>query len=330
MKLTYRKHLLLLLFSTKQGESVVKADEQRKCIVARKLESNYASLPSIVCDDFFNRYANCVFPNSSSKINRQQVAKTNGDETKPCKQVKVCCQISEVDESRPGNKLIRRKLTKLKEEEEEEEDDEEGEDEDEDRVDAQEENLEDEEDGNEGEINCDRKSKSSNSMSGYNRDSISGRRRTDCSNKGENEDFGMFLRSQISASNKSGKSRRQVNVVYQKNSPLLSKTAINRSQRHLSNNSATNNGKKSNKLRCFELFCVHQASLLVHRDQVLIEAKRLAERLASLMSNEERQEAAMAGEFGQEIVPNESEKVGRYKGGTALAHSATRRNRENF
>lgn len=40
----------------------------------------------------------------------------------------------------------------------------------------------------------------------------------------------------------------------------------------------------SQKLKCYELFCVHQASLLVHRSQVLVEAERLSRRLDQLMS----------------------------------------------
>lgn len=34
-------------------------------------------------------------------------------------------------------------------------------------------------------------------------------------------------------------------------------------------------------IRCYELFCVHQQSLLHRRDQVLVEAERLAKRLSS-------------------------------------------------
>lgn len=268
-------------------------DEQRKCVVARKLESNYTSLPGIVCDDFFNRYANCVFVNSNNrKRQKQQIVEDNKGKTKLAKQVKVCCQISELDESRSGGKLIRRKLTQLKEEEY---DNEEGEGEgEEDEDDGEEENTEEEEEadmienGNRnrfvGENSCDEKG-----SLGYNHhDTVLARKATTTTKKKENEDFGVFLRCQISASDKSGKMRKQVNV-YQKSLPSLSKSATTRSQRHLSNNSATNSGKTSNKLKCFELFCVHQASLLVHRDQVLIEAKRLAERLASLTSNEEQQ-----------------------------------------
>lgn len=37
------------------------------------------------------------------------------------------------------------------------------------------------------------------------------------------------------------------------------------------------------KINCFELFCVHDSNLLVHRNQVAIEAERLAHRLASLI-----------------------------------------------
>ena len=46
-----------------------------------------------------------------------------------------------------------------------------------------------------------------------------------------------------------------------------------------SDSGASNEAGES--IRCYELFCVHQQSLLVHRDQVLVEAERLAKRLSA-------------------------------------------------
>lgn len=257
-------------------------------------------MPSIVCDDFFNSYANCVFGDSKRATTGQQLelnnAKRRNKTTKLTKQVKVCCQISEVDESRPGNKLIRRKLTKLKEEEEEEEEDDYDEEDNDGERDKQEdedeaEDEEEEEDELEDDDSRGKLKRKLHSNSGFNQANSISCKITSNPNKRENEDFGIFLRSQISTSSKAGKARKQIVNVYQRNLPppkMKSNKSTNRSQRHLSDRPPTNRGgKNSNKMRCFELFCVHQASLLVHRDQVLIEAQRLAERLAMLMSGEQ-------------------------------------------
>lgn len=53
-----------------------------------------------------------------------------------------------------------------------------------------------------------------------------------------------------------------------------------------SNANATPTGAQQavddNKVHCFELFCIHQSSLLVNRNQPLVEAEKLARRLALL------------------------------------------------
>lgn len=113
--------------------------------------------------------------------------------------------------------------------------------------------------------------------------------------KNPTDDFRMFIRSQATGG---GFSRRLMEIRQDSGaascsssscSSLNSTTRRHQSARKKSREcldeleaqeaDAACNEDKS--IRCYELFCVHQQSLLVHRDQVLMEAERLAKRLSS-------------------------------------------------
>lgn len=250
---------------------MIKPDEQRRAHAAKRLEANYTSLPSIVCDDFFNSYSRCLFgsqaAHNAGRINSRSQIKSR---TRTTKQVRVYCQISELDESSGGQqRLVRRRhLTQVKEEEPDDDDD----DDDLTGEHADYESLEDE--NNNQREQC----------VGLTRISLNTKdpRFQQFAGSLDKENFGTFLRNQA-ASKLTGRSSSQVNLTANSGGSTASGSSpVGRQQLAVSRTAANSN---SSELRCYELFCVHQSSLLVHRTQVMVEAERLAQRLAQLVSS---------------------------------------------
>jgi len=158
------------------------------------------------------------------------------------RQVQIYCKVSELDESNGCKRLVRRNLTRVSEDEEGEE--------------------EEEEDYGEHE------SDEGTGGMGFARGA---RKVADLRDKG---DFRMFLLNQ--AAGKSGRPR--VRHIYQEKGRSKFRGS-NEGSNPLKNGQLA---KDPDKLTCYELFCIHQASLLVHRSQVFVEAERLANRLAQL------------------------------------------------
>lgn len=92
--------------------------------------------------------------------------------------------------------------------------------------------------------------------------------------KDEDEDFKSFLKNQLSQSRKA-----KLRIFQNKdwlNERIDRLEAPSNRRRHDSG------GEESDEPKCYELFCIHQASLIVHRRQIFVEAERLAKRLAQL------------------------------------------------
>lgn len=169
----------------------------------------------MICDDFFNSYSRCAFPDHRQRKKRHK------------HKVEISCQISQFDGSQ-GDRLIKRRLSRLIEV---------------DSADGDDYNLE----GNDA-----TQMEEHNSMKYA---------------KPEHEDFLMFLRSQTS------RGRSRVRVIQGSGSS---------SARQRLSDLPSENSRLEPGPQCFELFCVHRESLLIHRSQVLVEAERLARRLDKL------------------------------------------------
>lgn len=217
---------------------MIKPDETRRWRLQRELEQNYTSLPSIVCDDFFNAYSRSLF--AGKRID----ANNNNNNNKGA----ICCQISQLEETttRTGRRVLRRKLTQLKEEEDDDE-----------------EHLDDDHlmDGHKGHAH----------------------QVVDNSTR-EQDDFVMFLRAQAAASKRARKSETKIRIY--RTPPAASDPKMGVSSGNLRKKESISKVKEDEGggVKCFELFCIHQSSLLVHRSQVLVEAQRLANRLARLQA----------------------------------------------
>lgn len=223
----------------------IKVDTSRKSEVAQRLAANYDSLPSVVCDDFFNSYTNCLFKSSTLNSNPSTAnnpAALQQQQQKPSRRkIRIACKISEMD---GGRQLIRRHLSKVKEEESDEEE--------EDCINYQCSMPDDP-------LNDDRESPKKSS-----------------GDESNGDDFHMFLRSQMSG--RTGRSRVQI---YQGSSANSRKQI---EQQSSSSWPSLSSGQPEEP-KCYELFCVHQANLLVHRSQILVEAELLAHRLAELVAD---------------------------------------------
>lgn len=181
------------------------------------MEANYNSLPNIVCDDFFSSYARSLFGDQADF--RPQGA-CSGPKTS---QVRVSCKLSELDGS---HRLIRRRLTQVREES------------------VEEEHEEEDEQGHE----------------------LSSSRISMASGGPGDDNFRIFLENQAS----SGRSRIELQGSRARRKPGKALTRRESSA-------------QKQEPKCYELFCVHQSSLLVHRSQALVEAERLSRRLDRLM-----------------------------------------------
>lgn len=207
---------------------MIKPSERRRFATAENLRANYTSLPSVICDDFFTTYSRCLFQ-TDVKLRPPGGGTSGGQKVRS--QVRVSCQLSELDESQ---RLVRRRLTQVREEEEEDDDCE------------------------EEEIVFPPSSSSSIAASSTSRSNL----------VPAEDSFRVFLQNQTAAAG--GRSRIELQTFAAKGRRKSPGAGRRRPKR---------------ELKCYELFCVHQASLLVHRSQVLVEAERLSRRLDKLISS---------------------------------------------
>lgn len=220
-------------------------DARRKLAVAKRLAANYNSLPSVVCDDFFNSYANCLLGRETNSRNNREMGSSTGSSRNS--KIKIAVQVSQVkDGNRGRRRIVRHHLTQVKEEDY------------------------DDEPGDDDLVNYEC---SSSIIDNDQQRGSSVRRIIDNSrpNPKSREDFHMFLRSQMSG--RTGRSK--VRLYQGSRTKREDSTSV---QTGRNDNCAQPLGEP----KCYELFCVHQASLLVHRSQILVEAERLARRLAQL------------------------------------------------
>lgn len=195
----------------------------------------------MTCDDFFGTfsrdlfdYSNCDREESKSERGRG-IGRGNNK-----RKVEISCQVSEFSGRRGNRKIVRRKLTKVREEEIE----------------------------------------PSDSILNQNKVIISNGLNLSFNNSliadaGETEDFDLFKRRhQSRATLRFG----------------LQETASSTGRKSGFNNDRMQTGRSDTTsddqpLRCYELFCMHQSSLLIHRNQPLVEAERLARRLGHLLGD---------------------------------------------
>lgn len=194
---------------------MIKNDDAQRNLATR-LEKSYTSLPNVICDNFFNSYARCLF------------TKQPQDSTvTPQDKIHVLCHVRNNNSGRGGGRTdltIKRMLTRVSEEDEEEE-----------------------------------------SIIIVNKGA--GKETRECIDDGDDKnDFRIFLNQQ--ASSKSSRLK-----IYQNRDWDKKGTRRKRDSKSL----------EEDLPRCYELFCVHQASLLIHRQQVFVEAEKLAHRLAQLL-----------------------------------------------
>lgn len=90
--------------------------------------------------------------------------------------------------------------------------------------------------------------------------------------KGQSDDFRLFVRAQEGLSNNRDKRL----ILYQSGSTRKNRASKPRK---------VNTIKNERQVKCYELFCIHESNLLVHRNQILTDAEKLARRLFNLTSN---------------------------------------------
>lgn len=262
-----------------QGTIINTYDQQRKTELAKKLEASYTSLPNVVCDDFFNRYTRCLF----AKLN-PTFDNNNQNYSKPRDKIHIHCKISQTSKGSINNNkhgygkvIINKKLTQVDEEDEYSDDVE--------------------------EIvikKCDRRNNKINKHNDYD-DGY------DYHDDYEtNNDFRLFLNKQAGV-NPNSTSSYQSQTASSSSSNHYGQESKKRSQLKIYQNSSwkrrgeklsknsDGDGDKNDKKakqpagndnpKCYELFCIHQASLLVHRQQVFVEAEKLAYRLGKLLED---------------------------------------------
>lgn len=90
-----------------------------------RLKANFRSMPNIICDDFFSNLTQSLtdlYPNSLKSADAQSVGATTATEPRKVRQVRVFCRLRELDPN-TGRNLIKRQLTRVREEEDDNQDD---------------------------------------------------------------------------------------------------------------------------------------------------------------------------------------------------------------
>lgn len=260
---------------------MVKVDQRRRARTTRKLERNFSSLPSVVCNDFFNSYAHCLLNRPAQTSQGSSIGLLERSPTKGTigsgggggakrrrSRVRVSCQLSELERSSSARGatcgrrlLIRRKLTQVKEVEEEVDDEQEDDDE-----------------------QVDWKTTQRGPLARLDR-----------------QDFGVFLQNNsggggagagrlagCSRTTRAGRQQQHALGPTKAHIKLEYRTSSRANKQGERKGAADRSPRVSSsfarqpEFKCYELFCVHQSSLLVHRSQVFVEAERLARRLSRL------------------------------------------------
>lgn len=245
----------------------------RRIDTAHRLEANFRSLPNVTCHNFFVNLTRSLIDKSccdniltgpssgagtssgsslsSWRSNSSQNLSATGSSagsspSVPAKRlVKVYCQLRELD-PKTGKNLARRQLTKVREEDEDDDDNEQA----------------------SGELEFDLSAETVHDDDGL----IGKLKRRSRDDKREQQDFASFMKLQKANSNWS----HTTSAAKPKKVDLNNNSAkSNNSDEYRRNNWAT--------IDCFELFCVHNSNLLIHKSQPTIEAQRLARRLANLL-----------------------------------------------
>lgn len=215
-------------------------------------------MPNVVCDNFFERFSQSLLENNHLTTTRMGSRAhsdgnlSRGGPSRPARRqhrVRVECRLRQLDR-RSGSQLTRRHLTQVREEPADDHDDDDGQHQD-DCYD----------------INYSRDDEvpviagdSSAAAAAASADQVS-----------ERSDFGLFLerqQRQTSTARRAGGGRQRTRTT-----STTTTTTKAAGQQDAAN---------QQEAHCYELFCFHNSNLLVHRNQVTVEAERLARRLAAL------------------------------------------------